>query len=168
MTQTTRRGAKEGLGFGLIAGVIFGVMEMVGAALMGDPFVMPLRMFASVVLGQAALTATPLGTVVVVGALAHLVLSGVFGLIFAVIVSRLSSETRASFGAQAAIGLLFGAALWLVNFQIIARALYPWFLQAPQFLQMLMHAMFFGLPLALLYASAERRARPAARAPSAT
>ena len=55
------------------------------------------------------------------------------------------------------MGLLFGVLLWFVNFQIIARMVYPWVLQAPQFLQMAMHAAFFGFPLALMYARAERQ-----------
>jgi hypothetical protein len=56
--------------------------------------------------------------------------------------------------------------VWFVNFQIIARVLYPWFLGAPQFLQAVMHGLFFGLPLALIYAASERRGdahAPAAR-----
>jgi hypothetical protein len=34
----------------------------------------------------------------------------------------------------AGLGLLLGAMIWLVNFQIIARILYPWLLMTPQFL----------------------------------
>lgn len=167
MANAARRGLKQGFWFGIAAGIIFGIMEMIGAALMGDPLLMPLRMFASVVLGQAALSTTPLSTAVIVGTIAHLVLSGIFGFVFGFIASRLSADTRRSWGAQVAIGLLFGAALWLVNFQIIARALYPWFLNTPQLLQVLMHALFFGLPLALFYASAERSAGVRRQAPTA-
>lgn len=157
MTGATRRGAKEGLGFGLIAGVIFALAEMIGAAMMGDPPLMPVRMFASVVLGESALQTASLGSVVVVGTIAHLALSAVFGLIYGVVNARLSSTTETSWGRQVGLGLLFGVMLWLVNFQIIARILYPWFLMTPQVLQMAMHAMFFGLPLGLMYAAAERR-----------
>ena len=166
MAEATKRGAKEGLAFGLIAGVIFAVVEVAAAAMMGNPPLMPFRMFASVVLGEQAMQATPIGTAFMVGAFAHLVLSGVFGLVYGLINARFSTETQTGRGRQVALGLAFGAMVWLVNFQIIARILYPWFLMAPQFLQMMMHAMFFGLPLSLMYAGAERHVhRP--RAPTA-
>lgn len=156
MKESTRRGIKEGVGFGLVAGAIFAIMEMIGAALMGDPPLMPVRMFASTVLGEQALTETPLGTAVVVGIVAHFALSAIYGLIYGAINGTFSAATETSYGRQAGLGLLFGAALWLINFQIIARILYPWFLMTPQFLQMAMHAVFFGLPLGLMYAAAER------------
>lgn len=157
MVNATRRGAKEGLGFGMIAGIIFAMMEVAGAAFMGNPPMMPFRMFASVVLGQAAMETTPLAIAFVVGGLAHLALSAAYGLIYGVINGRLSTPTQTGWGRQLAFGLAFGALIWLVNFQVIARVLYPWFLMTPQFLQMMMHAVFFGLPLALMYAAAERR-----------
>lgn len=165
MATTTKAGAREGLGLGVLAGVLFAIMEVVGAAIMGNPPLMPLRMFASVVLGEGALESASLGTAVVVGSVLHLALSAAFGLVYVLINRRLSVETRSSWGRQAAIGLGFGAMLWLVNFQIVARVLYPWFLMTPQFLQMLMHAMFFGLPLGLMFAAAERRVRHVGRAP---
>lgn len=161
MAEETRRGIKEGIGFGLIAGVIFAIVEVVAAGAMGDPPLMPLRMFASVILGQAALETFSVATAVVVGGITHLVLSAIFGLIYGLINSRLSAETQTGWAWQSGLGLVFGAAIWLVNFQVIARLLYPWFLTTPQFLQMLMHAMFFGLPLGLMYAAAERRAHGA-------
>lgn len=164
MTETTRRGAREGLGLGLIAGVIFGMMEIAGAAMMGNPPLMPLRMFASVLLGHGAMEPGPLGSVVVLGTVVHLALSASFGLIYGFINGRFSPETETRWGRQVGLGLLFGAMIWLVNFQIIARILYPWFLMTPQFLQMAMHAMFFGLPLALMYAAAERRVQHVQRA----
>jgi hypothetical protein len=156
MLGDTQRGIKEGLGFGIVAGVVFGVVEMAGAAMMGDSPLMPLRMFASVVLGEPALTSPDIGTVVGIGTVAHLVLSAIFGLVYGLFAANTSLETQTGWGRQAVLGLLFGVVLWFANFQIIARVLYPWFLQAPQFLQMAMHAMFFGLPLSLMYARAER------------
>jgi hypothetical protein len=103
---------KEGIGPGIVSGIIFGIMEMAGAAMMGNPALMPLRMFASTVLGRPALEATPLGTAVVVGIFAHLVLSAIFGVVYALIASRLSREARTSWGKQAVGGIVFGAALW--------------------------------------------------------
>lgn len=158
MRDATRRGIKEGVAFGLIAGAIFGGIEIIAASMMGDPPLMPVRMFASTVLGEAALADTSLGTAVIIGFIAHFALSSIFGVIYGAANARFSLSTETSYGRQAALGLLFGAALWLVNFQVIARVLYPWFLTAPQGLQLMLHALFFGLPLALMYAAAERRA----------
>jgi hypothetical protein len=153
-----RRGLKEGLLYGLVAGAIFAVAEIAAAAMMGDPALMPIRMFASILLGEAALAEVTLGAAVVVGLLVHFVLSAIFGVTYGAIVNGvLSPTTRGSMGAQTAIGLGFGAVLWLVNFQIIGRLLFPWFLMAPQFAQLVLHAVFFGLPLGLMFAASERR-----------
>jgi hypothetical protein len=156
MATENRRSVGEGITAGIIAGVIFAMMEIIGAAMMGSPALTPVRMFASVVLGRAAMEG-PLGTALVVGTIAHLVLSAVSGIVFGLVSSRLSEPTRTSFGRQAGIGIPFGLAVWFVNFQVIARILYPWFLGTPQFLQAMMHALFFGLTLALIYAASERR-----------
>lgn len=164
MEATAKREATEGIGFGLVAGIVFAMMEIAGAAMMGQHPLMPLRMFASVALGKDAMDVSSIGTVVVAGMLAHLLLSGIYGLIYGLVMARLPAETQTGWARQIGIGLLFGAMLWLVNFQVIGRLLYPWFLTAPQMLQMLMHAMFYGLPLALMFAGAERRAQHVRRA----
>jgi hypothetical protein len=158
MTAETRRSAKEGLEFGILAGIIFAIAEMAGAAVQGHPPLMPLKMFASVVLGKAALEPSAGGPVLLVGIVAHFVLSGAFGVVYGLVNQRLSVETQTRWGRQAVIGLISGVILWVVNFQILGRLLYPWFLRQPQVPAMLMHAVFFGLPLALFYAAAERKA----------
>lgn len=157
MANETRRGAKEGLGFGIIAGVIFGVVEIIAAAMMDNPLLMPLQMFASIVMGQEAFAETAGGGTLLTGIIVHLVLSAIFGVVYGVVNAQFGAATQTSWGRQIGVGAAFGFALWLVNFQIIARLFYPWFLGTPQFLQMMMHVLFFGLPLALMYAGAERR-----------
>jgi hypothetical protein len=156
MQNDTRRGIKEGLGFGVVAGMVFGLIEVVGTGMMGDSPLMPIRMFASVVLGEGAMTSPNIGSVAIVGVVAHVVLSAIFGLMYGVFAANTSLRTQTDWSRQAFLGLMFGVALWFVNFQVIARFLYPWFLEVPQFGSMVMHAMFFGLPLSLLYARAER------------
>ncbi len=162
MAVQNGRTVKEGVGLGIVAGVIFGIVEMVGASMMEQPALMPIRMFASTLLGRAALEATPLGTAVVVGTAMHLAFSGVFGAIYTLLAARLPAEAKTQPGRQIGIGLLYGVALWFVNFQIVARLVYPWFLDAPQLMQATMHAFFYGIPLGLLYAGAEKRVRRAA------
>lgn len=160
--RDTGQALSLGAGFGLVAGFIFAVVEIIASVAMGGPALMPVRMFASVVLGQGALTgALSLGWVIVVGLVVHFALSALFGLIYGALESRMGVEGRTSWGRQSALGLLFGAAVWLVNFQIIARLIYPWFLAAPQFLQLMLHAVAFGLPLGLMFAAFERQRRRA-------
>lgn len=158
MTGSTRRRLKEGLEFGLIAGLIFASLQIAGAVAVGARPVAPLWMAASVVLGRAALGGIATGHALAVGAIAHLLLSAVFGLVYGAFAAQLPVEMQANRGKQVWLGLCFGAALWLVNFQIIAVLFYPWFLRTPQLLQLSMHALFFGLPLTLMYSAAERRA----------
>jgi hypothetical protein len=153
----TRRSIVEGIGFGLVAGVLFAVAEVVASAAMGQPGFAPFQMFASVLFGAGAFEFGA-GTAILAGGLIHLVLAGLFGLIYGLLNDRLPLGSHTSWGTQAGLGVAFGAALWLVNFQIIARALFPWFLEANQIVQLLLHAIFFGLPLGLMYAAAERRA----------
>jgi hypothetical protein len=151
------RGVTEGLSFGLLAGIILGALEMAAASAMGGSPIMPLRMFASVVLGSTVLQGPVSGSIIGVGIISHLVLSAIFGLVYGLFNARLSEVTQTHLNRQVGLGLLFGALLWFVNFQIIARAIYPWFLGAPQFLQMTLHAVGYGLPLAVMHGWAERR-----------
>ncbi len=156
MSEVTRRSVKTGIGFGLIAGIIFAVGEVVLALAMGMPALEPFRMFASVVFGAGALEFGPWAALIG-GGIVHLVLAGLFGLIYGLINTRLPLEAHTNAGTQTVLGLVFGAAIWILNFQIIARVAYPWFLDLPQFMQFLLHAVLFGVPLGLLYAAAERR-----------
>ncbi|HEX3854000.1 MAG TPA: hypothetical protein VHW01_23715 [Polyangiaceae bacterium] len=109
-------------------------------------------------IGKTAL-AGPVGPVsVLIGVLVHLVLSLGLGLLFEPVAACCTAATRASYGRMAGIGLGFGALVWLANFQLIARLFYPWLLPTPMGTQLLLHAVFFGLPLALMYSTIERRA----------
>ena len=148
---------RKGIGTGITAGIIFGIVEMAASAAAGSSPILPARMAASVVLGSSALETVSSGTALVVGTIVHLVLSAAFGAVYALIVSRMSRETRVSTGREAVGGVVYGTLLWLVNFQVIAALLYPWFLEPPQFPQMAMHALFYGLPLGILQARMEQR-----------
>jgi hypothetical protein len=160
MNPDTRREAREGIAFGLITGVVFAAVEMAAAAGAGESPIMPLRMFASVVLGREGLSpVTPDGTAALVGGVTHLALSALFGVIYGVFNARLTPRTQTHWLRESLIGVLYGAGLYLVNIQLIARVAYPWFLEQPQLPSLLAHAFLFGLPLGLLFAKAERRVR---------
>ena len=159
MADDTRKAATDGLGFGLVAGMIFALMEIAVAGRGATPL-MPLRMSASVLLGQAAIDGTSVALASVVGMSVHLALSALFGLTYGLLDGHRPDEPERSWSRQAGFGVLYGLVLWLINFQIVGRLSHPWFLTVPQFGQALMHALFFGLPLALMYVQRERRARP--------
>jgi hypothetical protein len=149
--------AWNGLGFGLVAGVVFAIAECVASLLGGQGALTPVRFSASVLLGAPALADVPLGLTLAAGLAVHLGLSAFFGLAYSLIDARLSTELRPRVSHQTAVGMLFTVGVWLVTFQFVARGYYPWFLGTSQFFQLLMHAIFFGVPLGLLFAAAERR-----------
>ena len=68
--EETRQSAVKGIRIGLFSGLIFGFAATVGAVLVGYEPLMPLRLGASVLLGEGALTASP-GTAILVGLIVH-------------------------------------------------------------------------------------------------
>lgn len=140
---------RSGITKGLGAGAVFAIVQMLLSLVAGESLLAPWRMAASVVLGAEGLTTVGVGAFVI-GFLIHFMLAAIFGLVYGLIMNKADNRTRVSLGREAAIGVVFGLALWALNFHVIARLLYPWFLATPQFAQALLHALAFGLPLALL------------------
>jgi hypothetical protein len=153
------RSMKEGLAFGLIAGITFGVGSVLVSALSGRPALLPLRLAASVVERRDAFAMSRAGAIAL-GASVHIVLAGFFGLTYGFFATDLRRETRTGETAQAIVGAAFGAALWAVNLQVLARAFWPWFLDLPAGPVLVLHAACYGVPLGLLYALSERRTKP--------
>jgi hypothetical protein len=54
-------------------------------------------------------------------------------------------------------GAVFAALVWFLNFEVISRVLYPWFVRGPW--QLFLHVVFFGIPLAFLTTFARRRVK---------
>jgi len=160
MERSTPWSPAHGLLYGIAAGGVFALAELVAAAVSGGPeAVEPFRLASSVVLGQRAMAGeVPLGVMVAVGLAVHVAVTAFWGLLYAFVDSWLPPDVRPNFSFQAASGMLFGLVVWLVDFQFVARGYFPWFLErSPQFFQALMHALFFGLPLGFLFSAAERR-----------
>lgn len=157
-----RSAASEGVAAGFLAGIVFAIAEIIAAGARGSPPLTPTRMFASVVFGRDALSSMSLGLAFVLGMIVHLTLSAIFGAVYGALNSPASDRVRRSYAAQAVLGLGFGLLLWVLNFQLVARVTYPWFLRAPQGLHALMHALFYGLPLGLMFAAAEHHVQIAA------
>ncbi len=155
--STTPWSAKNGLGFGLLAGVVFAIAECLTSWMAGDSVLRPVRYAASEVLGVRALTEPSLALILIVGLGLHFAFCAFLGLVYSLIDARLSPELRPSVTHQLAVGMLFGIGIWVLTFQFMGRGYFPWFLEVPQFSQLVLHAVFFGAPLGLLFAAAERR-----------
>ncbi|MBJ6760804.1 hypothetical protein JGU66_08510 [Myxococcaceae bacterium JPH2] len=156
--EDTPWSAVNGLLFGVAAGAVFALAEMALATAAGEGPSRPVRMAAAVLLGTRAFTPqVSMGVAAAVGLGMHLVLSAAWGVLYSLVDSRLPPDGRGRWEFQAAVGMLFGMFVWMVDFQFVARGYFPWFLDVPQFTQVVMHAVFWGLSLALLFTAAERR-----------
>lgn len=141
-SRDMRWGLWQGAIAGIVAGIVFAAFEMIVSALMmgAQAFFMPLRMIGAIALGAEALDpAYPLLTAIVAGILVHVVLSVIYGVIFGEIAAMLRGPT-AFIGAAS----IFGLALWLINFYVIAPFAFPWFLDANPLVQFIGHTFFFG------------------------
>lgn len=140
---------REGLLGGLVAGAILALAQMGLAAAMGASVLVPWAFFASVLLGREAFAAELNLSIFVVGFVAHFILSALFGLLWGAIAQSVSRGIRDAWGPHALAATIYGLLLWLVNFQVIARLVYPWFLETGTLTQLVLHGLAFGLPLGL-------------------
>jgi hypothetical protein len=151
MVPDEKRVAREGFGFGMIAGVVLLAAEMMtwgpGA---------PLRVPAVLVLGFGALESS-LGTTYLVGLVVHLLLAGIFGLVYAEIEARLPAEPRRHNGIQIGVAVTYAALLWLVSFELFGAWLFPELVTAARIIELPLMVLFYGVPLGWMFAAAERR-----------
>ncbi len=160
---TSRKIFTHGIVGGVIAGIIFAMAEMLGGRFVLDnPLFMPLKMIASVPLGDKPGT-IGLETAIPVGLVTHLFFSALFGLVFALVAENIAALRRSAL-AMAASASVYGTLLWLVNFYVIAPALgRNWFTTTSAPAQFIFHTFFFGTVLGLYLASALPAAEPGER-----
>jgi uncharacterized membrane protein YagU involved in acid resistance len=135
----------QGVAGGIISGIIFAMAEMILNVLLGKPFFGPLKLISSIVLGIQAVAPTyPLASAAVVGLIVHMVMSMIFGLTFIYLLAAVR-QVQAPTGRLLVYGALFGIALWVVNFLILAPVLFPQFTKVNQFWNgFFAHTFFFG------------------------
>jgi hypothetical protein len=129
---------------GLTAGWAFILANMWFAASQGGPAVAPFLAISTVFHASAKPVVSPEN--VVVGLTLHLALSLAFGLGFAFLVPLLRRA-----GWLFAGGAAYGLALYLLNFQILGRTVFPFFTSPAgpnQVFEVLVHPLVFGLLLA--------------------
>ena len=154
-TQSTRLGgwAMTGIAWGVVAGIVFAMFEMVMSAILGNGFFMPLRMIGAIVLGKDALMSSySLAGAAVAGLVVHMMLSAMYGLVFGVVIG-LVSNLRSSRTMLMLTATLFGFALWIVNFYMVTTVAFNWFTNANQTVQFFAHTFFFGSMIGLLFAA---------------
>ncbi|MDP9403129.1 MAG: DUF1440 domain-containing protein [Actinomycetota bacterium] len=138
---------------GAVAGGAFIAVTMWFATTVGDPAKGPLMMISTIAKGNGAMaggTADP-----TIGALVHLALSVVFGMLFGVIAPVLRTNA-----AVALAGTAYGALLYLVNFKVIAPLLFPIFGMANQPFELVVHIVFGVLVSFFFFSSGVRRGEP--------
>jgi hypothetical protein len=143
-----------GMSGGIIAGVAFVSAQVLMNAALGRPLLQPLRLFGSIVLGSAALdpTAFPLVTAAI-GLFVHLVLSCVYGIAFLFLLHE-SKRRNDALEKLALKGAMYGSALWVVNFFLIAPRAFPQFLTLhPVWNGFAAHSIFYGVILGIYVAA---------------
>jgi hypothetical protein len=135
-----RSGLSRWLGWGALCRLLAGALA-------------PFQTVATVVEGSPPTAAT-----VGVGIVVHTVLSALFGLIFAALLAPLRWRSA---GWLAWAGLLFGGAVYVIDFQVIAR-ISAFLQEANQPLELAAH-LVFGSVLAALLLLAKPHGRPRGR-----
>ncbi len=132
---------------GLIAGFVFIVMEMVLVATAGGGSLWaPPRMIAAIWMGQGVLPppASFDWMIFTVAMLIHFALSILYAFILAWIIKGLGM------GLSMIAGVIFGLAIYVVNFYALSAYFFPWFTGAQNWITIISH-ITFGLILAWAY-----------------
>ena len=147
---------------GVIAGIIFAVSEMlINVLILGRSFVGPLRLISTIVLGRQAVQPTyPLATAVIVGVIFHLILAALYGIAFVYLLSW-TRQLKEPPILLLIYGTFYGLLLWVLNFLVIAPAVFPQFTNANQFWNgFVAHTFFFGTVLGIYTALTYARREP--------
>ncbi len=139
---------KSGIYAGLIAGMVFMVLEMLMVKIFmgGSPWGPP-RLIAAIGMGKEVLPppATFDLTIFMVAMVIHFILSIVFTFLIALIVTKMNTVVAAI------VGMIAGLLLYFINFHGLT-ALFPWFANARNWVTIFTHVMF-GLTASLTFKS---------------
>jgi uncharacterized membrane protein YagU involved in acid resistance len=138
---------------GVLAGLVFAGVTMWFSQSTGGPAEMPLRMMSTIVQGDGAMAAGT--TSPALGVAVHLVLSAVFGAVFALAVPRFGTN-----GTVAIAGTVYGLLLWAVNFLLLAPLAFTTFQKANQPFEVFAHVVFGTLLSFAFFGSGARRGEP--------
>ncbi len=141
---------KSAITAGLIAGIVFVMLEMLLVATVGggSPWGPP-RMIAAIGMGKDVLP-PPASfdlTIMLVAMAIHFILSIILAIVFALI----ADAARWSLMTCAIAGLVFGLIIYFVGFYVMTPV-FPWFAMARGLISIFAHAVF-GLVLGYAYRS---------------
>ena len=130
---------------GLSAGFVFLLANMAYATTQGKPSLAPFMDISTIFHGtDKPASMTPTLDMLATGAITHISLSIAFGVVFALLVGAFASLVR-NWLVLAAAGVVYGLALYVVNFQILGNTIFEWFTnpQGPdQGFEVFIHAVF--------------------------
>jgi uncharacterized membrane protein YagU involved in acid resistance len=138
---------------GILAGVVFAAVTMWFADSTVGKADMPLRMISTIIKGDQAMAQGT--TSVGLGVVVHLVLSALFGMLFALVVPRLRTN-----GTIALAGTLYGALLYVLNFLVLAPLAFTTLQDANQPFELFAHIVFGTLLGFAFFSSGIRRGEP--------
>jgi hypothetical protein len=145
---------------GLVAGQVFIIVNMFAAQSAGKPPLAPFLAISTLFRFSEMPIMQPMSAVpaeVAIGINVHLFLSALFGIGFALISPLLRSSWMLVAG-----GLAYGLALYLINFQVIGRLFFPWFVDPrgpSKILELIVHPLAYGLVLVPFFLSVVDRSR---------
>jgi uncharacterized membrane protein YagU involved in acid resistance len=138
---------------GVAAGLVFAAVTMWFADSTGGKAEMPLRMISTIVKGDQAMAAGTTSTAL--GAVVHLALSALFGMVFALAVPRFRTN-----GTVALAGTAYGLLLYVLNFLVLAPLVFTTFRMANQPFEVFAHIVFGTLLSFAFFGSGARRGEP--------
>ena len=141
----------------LVAGATFGVVELVGAMVLGQSPLFIVESTASLVMRETAYLPEYVALSIPLGIAVHFSLATLYGYAFGLMSTEARLSTRLNGGRAAVLGAVYGSLLYLFNFQFVARQIYPWLMATSHVAQWLAHALAFGGVLGLLFVRRERR-----------
>jgi uncharacterized membrane protein YagU involved in acid resistance len=153
---------------GIAAGFVFLLANMGYATTQGKPSLAPFMDISTIFHGtDRPASMTPTVDMLATGAVVHISLSIAFGIVFAILVGAFAPLIR-NWLVLAAAGIVYGLALYVVNFQILGNTLFQWFTDPSgpnQGFEVFIHAAF-GLMLVPFLVGLVHRPRAAeARTP---
>lgn len=147
--------ARAGVVAGLFGGFAFALANMWFAGAHGKPSVAPFLSISTIFHGQDVPVMSAQN--VVIGLVLHIALSMLFGLVFGLLVVPLLRTTT----LLVAGAIVYGLGLFVVNFEIFGRTLFPWFSnpKGPNMLfELWIHPVAFGLFLIPFFLTNRRMA----------
>lgn len=138
------------VGVSIGAGAALLAVMCLDAGLRGDSPFLPFRLTASLVLGESAVESTESSTVLL-GMVIGTGTAMVDGLLFTRLMFRLPDAISRSWSRRILVGMAFGAAVYVVAFQLVGRFAFPWVLRADQPGWLVGHALVFGPLLAVMH-----------------